>query len=54
MRADMRNVVLHVCQVCWLGSVPIFITEIARAFPELHHTMVHLHDRRTNYQMHLI
>lgn len=38
------NSVLHVCQVCWIGSVPIFIGEIARAFPELHHVMVHLHD----------
>jgi len=42
--------VLHFCQVCWLGSVPIFITDIAKAFPEFNHIMVHLLDWRTDYK----
>jgi len=48
----MKNTVMHVCQVCWFGSIPIFISEIAKAFPEMHHVMVYLHDRRTDYDMH--
>lgn len=35
--------------MCWLGSVPIFISEVAKAFPEFHHSMVHIHDRRTHF-----
>lgn len=45
----MKNVVMHVCQVCWLGSVPQFIREFSRAYPEFHHVMIYLFDWKTNY-----
>lgn len=44
-----RPTVLHFCQVCWLGSVPLFIADIAKTFPEFHHVMCYLREYRTNY-----
>lgn len=46
----MNNTILHICQVCFLGGVPLFIRDFARAFPEFRHIMNFLHDWKVNYQ----
>jgi len=46
-RGRKKNV-LHFCQVCWLGSVPLFIADLARVFPEFHHIMCYLNEWRTD------
>jgi len=45
----VKNVILHTCQVCWLGSVPFFIRDFSRAYPEFHHVMMYLHEWKTHY-----
>lgn len=36
--------ILHVHNVAWLGGVPAFIADFARAFPEFHHQSLYLKD----------
>lgn len=41
----MRNTMLHIMNVFWLGGVPAFVLDFMRAYPQFHHVVAYLMDK---------
>ena len=46
-----NNVLLQFCNVWWLGGTSLFVLDIIKAFPEMHHIVCYRSDSKVNHEL---
>lgn len=46
-----NNVLLQFCNVWWLGGTSLFVLDVVKAFPDMHHIICYRHDQKVNYEL---